>query len=76
MPTFFVIPGDYSHLDGVFIGAYKEDNDYSLIEELSNLLFDPDTGELIQERLEEFPVDTIRYSQEDMVKVIRVGMIP
>jgi hypothetical protein len=65
---FFVVDGDVSHLDGVYInhaGAKPE-----LIDELSDLVYDQEGNPLV-EFLVEFPTDI-----KNNFKVITAGFLP
>lgn len=54
--NFFVLDGDYKHLDRVRINAYTEDADEEAKqEELHNLVYDVDTGDLLVDMSPEFP---------------------
>ena len=72
---FFILDGDYSHLDGIYINAvYDNDNDNEKEQkqdELNALLFDNE-GQLKQSLIDSFPVAEINK----MDKVITVGFYP
>jgi len=65
---FFIVPGDYSHLDGTYINAEDEANP----DELLSILYDIDCKVFLQELLPHFPVKELTPA----TKVITVGWLP
>lgn len=69
MASFFILDGDYSHLDDVIINSTEDE---AKSEELSNLLFTKDGKAKLDLHCHKFPLDQIT---QDM-KVINVGFAP
>ena len=64
---FFVLDGDYSHLEGVYINTCE---DKERVEELDDIIFDED-GDFKIELYDRFPVDKVKPD----TKVIVCGLI-
>lgn len=67
---FFVLDGDYSHLNRVYINDWACNE--NLQDELSSMLYDSETGERILEGSELFPVHLV---EKDTI-VIVTGFVP
>jgi hypothetical protein len=67
--SFFVVDGDYSHLDGVYINGHADD---SLVEELSSLVYD-DNGKTLLKVYKKFPR---KASMDAENKIIVAGFLP
>ncbi len=74
---FFVLDGDYSHLNGVYINQYVEDEKAQKAtdtkqDELTDLIYVPETGEFKHSALDEFPTQAVREG----ATVIVAGFLP
>lgn len=74
---FFVLDGDYSHLNGVYINQYIEDKKAQKAaeakqDELNDLMYVPETGEFKHTALDEFPTQAVREG----AIVIVAGFLP
>ena len=67
---FYVLNGDYSHLDGIYVNHSQQDQ--KLVEELANLLYDAETGEELLESLDHFPYGAV---SREHAKVIVAGFL-
>lgn len=67
---FAVLDGDYSHLNGAYINSTETSDDVA--EELSDLLYDPESGNNRVELLEHFPIDAVKNG----AIVIVAGFLP
>lgn len=67
---FFVVEGDYTHLDNIYINSEDDENK---IDELYNILYYDEHGKFKVNLLDKFPVEQFN-SQED--KVVVVGFLP
>ncbi len=78
---FIVLNGDYSHLNGVYINSIKEGATKKeqkahekLQDELTNLIYEEDGGDLKVTLLEEFPIEYIHNDPDTIV--IKAGFLP
>jgi hypothetical protein len=81
---FFVLNGDYSHLDGVYINA--ADGDLDLQDELSEIVYrsneeqqaDPEAGYYRVKMRRKFPIVTAvkNYNKGEGLKIVQCGMLP
>lgn len=64
IPTFFILSGDFTHLDNVFINS--TDSPKELQDVLSNLLYNSETGEYIYPVLtiDDVLDEAVEYSKE------------
>ena len=76
---FFVLDGDYTHLDKVYVNQYQEGKTKKeqkaaakLQDELTNLVYDPKTGATILPVLTEFPTQAVLAG----AVVIVAGFLP
>ena len=69
---FFIVPGDYSHLNNTYINAGETPEDEEKSDELLSILYTEDYQVFLQELLHSFPVKEITQS----TKVITVGWLP
>jgi len=70
---YFILNGNYSHLDKIYINEVSDTEEDELKqEELNELLFNSDTGDLKAILLDDFPISEIT---SDTV-VISVGFFP
>lgn len=67
---FFVVEGDYTHLNNIYINSEDDENK---IDELYNILYYDEHGKFKVNLLDKFPVEEFN-SQED--KVVVVGFLP
>ena len=70
--SFFVIEGDYSHLDKVYINNFNHDP--VLTNELCTLIYGEDGIDQCVDFLDKFPTDILTTCQE--ISVVVVGFIP
>lgn len=70
LPTFIVLEGNYSHLDGVVIGTVDDEEKQ---EELASLLWDPDSGDIRVKYVDNPPYHVLT---EDGYIIIRAGLVP
>jgi hypothetical protein len=68
--VFFVLDGDYTKFNGVYIN--QVDVDEKLLDELNELMYVQETGEHKHEKLSAFPVDAVRNG----AVVIVAGFLP
>jgi len=70
---FFVLDGDYSHLDKIYINESSDtEEEEQKQDELNALLFDPDNGQFKLLLIDSFPIDEIN---KDNI-IITVGFYP
>ena len=67
---FYVLDGDYRHLAGVYVNSCEGNQKKQ--DELSDLLYDPDTGEKRKKARHKFPVKAVRAG----ASVVVCGFIP
>ena len=69
---FFVVPGDYSHLNNTYINAGDTPEDEEKSDELLSILYSEDMKTIIPQLLDYFPVKEVTQA----TKVITVGWLP
>ena len=69
---FFIVPGDYSHLNRTYINDEDTNEDEEKSEELLSILYDIDRKVFLQELLPCFPVKELTPA----TKVVTVGWLP
>jgi len=73
---FLVLDGDYSRLNGIYINQWYDDEEKetkeALMDELSDLIYNRETGQEHIEFLDSFPV----YAVESDTIVIVAGFLP
>ena len=69
---FFIVPGDYSHLNNTYINAGETPEDEEKSDELLSILYTENCQIFLQELLPSFPVKEITQA----TKVITVGWLP
>lgn len=68
--VFFVVDGDYTKLNKVYINT--ADGDEKLMDELNELIYVQESGKFANEELNEFPVNAVLNG----AKVIVAGFLP
>lgn len=68
---FYVLDGDYTHLDGIYINNASQSE--ALQDELTNLFYDPDTGQELLTPENSFPYSAI---SRDHAMIIVAGFLP
>ena len=69
--TFFVVEGDYRHLDGVYINSDDATNEQ--LDALNALIYQPnESGDYVHDALDRFPTD--QFQPGDVVIV--AGFLP
>lgn len=66
---FYVVQGDYTHLDGIYINSMQDEG---LVEELVNLFYDCETGQDLLTPEDSFPLKAVK----DGALVIVAGFLP
>ena len=78
---FFLVDGDHSHLNRVYINTYYDDAEAGVIskqafeariDELNTLIYDQEKGTYLHEELSEFPTDAVLKG----ARVIVAGFLP
>ena len=69
---FFVIDGDYRHLDRIYVNSYINEEKTN---ELCDLIFDEGSGEIKLESFPNFPVNAL-FNDHSGVFVIVAGFLP
>lgn len=69
---FFVLEGNYSHLNGVYINSVLSKEKHQ--DELSKLVYCQDTGEIKLPILKEFPIKLL--AQREMFCIVVAGCVP
>jgi hypothetical protein len=72
---FFVLDGDYSRFDGLYINQVPENAKEELdLFELNDLLYDDNTGFFKLNGLNHFPIKVALKQPEELLKVIIAGI--
>jgi hypothetical protein len=69
---YFVLDGDYTHLDRVYINQVTDEDSEKKADELNELLYNQEDGTFLHKSTQDFPYDAVLNG----AKVIVAGFLP